>query len=218
MASRRSALRPGATVGRRRSATRSRRPPIRATLGSTWFRVALSSGLLFGVGAAGTFAHWTDDVTMTGITFTAGTIDLKVNNLDTIASYTTLNISNMVPGNTVAGVLTVKSSGTAPLKYTATSTATDSDGKNLRGALTVKVTGDSSVTGSSPSATCAGSALSGTGSSLNTGLITTGRLLAAGGATESICIQVTLPSGASSSLQGGTTNVSLTFTGTSDLS
>jgi len=201
---------------RRASRTRSR-ASLRSTIGSTWFRVALSSGLLFGVGAAGTFAHWTDDVTVTGITFTAGTIDLKVNNLDTITGYTTLNISNMVPGNTVAGVLTVKSSGTAPLKYTATSTATDSDGKNLRGALTVKVTGDSSVTGSSPSATCAGSTLSGTSSSLNTGLITTGRLLAAGGATESICIQVTLPSGASSSLQGGTTNVSLTFTGTSDL-
>jgi predicted ribosomally synthesized peptide with SipW-like signal peptide len=176
----------------------------------------MSTGLLFGIGSAGTFAHWTDEVTVTGITFTAGTIDLKVNNQDTVTGYTTLNITNMVPGNSVAGVLTVKNSGTAPLKYTATSAATNGDTKNLRGNLTVKVTGDGSVTGSSPAATCAGSALSGTGTALNGGLVTTGRLLAAN-ASETVCLQVTLPSSAASSLQGATTDVSLTFSGTSDL-
>ena len=123
----------------------------------------------------------------------------------------------MVPGNSVAGVLVVKNSGTAPLKYTATSTATNGDSKNLRGGLTVKVTGDSSVTGSSPSATCNGSALSGTNNALNAGLVTTGRLLAPN-ASENLCIQVTLPSTAASGLQGATTDVSLAFTGTSDLS
>jgi predicted ribosomally synthesized peptide with SipW-like signal peptide len=216
MASRR-AERPKGSVGQRRSTTRRRRASMRAVAGSTWLRVVLSSGLLFGIGAAGTFAHWTDAVTVSGVTFTAGTIDLKVNNLDTVASYTTLNISNMVPGNSVAGVLTIKNSGTAPLKYTATSSGTNADSKDLRSGLTVKVTGDSSVTGSSPSATCAGSALSGTGaSSVNSQFITTGRLLASNG-TETICLQVTLPSTAASSLQGATTNVTLTFTGTSDL-
>jgi predicted ribosomally synthesized peptide with SipW-like signal peptide len=178
--------------------------------------VLLSTGLLFGIGSAGTFAHWTDEVTVTGVTFTAGTIDLKVNNQDTVTGYTTLNINNMVPGNSVAGVLTVKNSGTAPLKYTATSSATNGDSKNLRGNLTVKVTGDGNVTGSSPSATCAGSALSGTGSGLNGGLVTTGRLLSSN-ASENLCIQVTLPTSAASSLQGATTDVTLTFTGTSDL-
>jgi alternate signal-mediated exported protein len=174
--------------------------------------------LLFGIGSAGTFAHWTDQVTVTGITFTAGTIDLKVNNQDTVTGYTTLNIANMVPGNSVAGVLTIKNAGTAPLKYTATSTATNADGKNLRGNLTVKVTGDGSVSGSSPSATCASSALSGTGTALNGGLVTTGRLLSANGGNETLCIQITLPSSAASTLQGATTDVSLTFSGTSDLS
>ena len=190
---------------------------MRAALKSTGFRVLLSTGLFFGIGSAGTFAHWTDEVSVTGITFTAGTIDLKVNNLDTVTGYTTLNISNMVPGNSVAGVLSVKNSGTAPLKYTATSSATNADSKNLRGGLTVKVTGDSSVSGSSPSGTCSGSALSGTGSALNAGLVTTGRLLSAN-ASENLCVQVTLPSSAASALQGATTDVTLTFTGTSDLS
>jgi predicted ribosomally synthesized peptide with SipW-like signal peptide len=189
----------------------------KSTVTSTGFRVLLSTGLLFGIGSAGTFAHWTDQVTVTGITFTAGTIDLKVNNQDTVTGYTTLNISNMVPGNSVAGVLSVKNAGTAPLKYTAVSAATNGDSKNLRGGLTVKVTGDSSVTGSSPSATCNGSSLSGTGSALNSGLVTTGRLLTAN-ASENLCVQVTLPSSASTSLQGATTDVTVTFTGTSDLS
>jgi len=203
-------------MGRRAAPHRSLLSSTGSVIKSTGFRVLLSSGLLFGIGSAGTFAHWTDGVTVTGITFTAGTIDLKVNNQDTVTGYTTLNISNMVPGNSVAAVLAVKNSGTAPLKYTATSSATNGDSKNLRGNLTVKVTGDSSITGSSPSATCAGSALSGTGSALNGGLLTTGRLLSSN-ASENLCIQVTLPSAAASSLQGATTDVTLTFTGTSDL-
>jgi len=189
----------------------------RSTIKSTWFRVLLSTGLLFGIGSAGTFAHWTDQVTVTGITFTAGTIDLRVNNQDTVTGYTSLNISNMVPGNSVAAVLAVKNSGTAPLKYTATSSATNGDSKNLRGGLTVKVTGDSSASGSSPSATCSGSALSGTNNALNAGLVTTGCLLSPG-SSENLCLQVTLPSSAASALQGATTDVTLTFTGTSDLS
>ena len=189
---------------------------VKSTVTSTGFRVLLSTGLLFGIGSAGTFAHWTDQVTVTGVTFTAGTIDLKVNNQDTVTGYTTLNISNMVPGNSVAGVLSIKNAGTAPLKYTAVSAATNGDSKNLRGGLTVKVTGDSSVTGSSPSATCAGTALSGTTTALNGGLVTTGRLLAAA-TEEKLCVQVTLPSSAAGTLQGATTDVTFTFTGTSDL-
>lgn len=179
----------------------------------TTVRVLLSAGLVLGMGSAGTFAFWTDEVTVTGITITAGTIDLQVNDLDTVTGYTSLNITNMVPGNSVAAVLTVKNAGTASLKYTATSTASNS----LGSALTLKVTGNSSVTGSSPSATCAGSALSGTGTSLNGSMIGTGRLLTAS-QSEPICVQLTLPSDAASSLQGTSTSVSLAFTGTSDLS
>ena len=107
-------------------------------------------------------------------------------------NYTTLNLATMVPSNTVAGVLTIKNTGTAPVKYTAVSTASNADGKGLGAALVVKVTGDASVTGTSPSATCAGTALAGTATGLGGNLVTTGRLLA-GGASESVCVQVTLP-------------------------
>ena len=184
---------------------------------STRLRAALSLGVVLGVGSVSTFAFWSDTATVAGTTFTAGSIDLRVNNQDAVTGYTTLNIATMVPGNSTAGVLTIKNQGLSPLKYTASTAATNTDGKNLRGALTVKVTLDTSTTGSSPSATCSSAAAAGTASTLNGSLITTGRLLAPG-ATEVLCIQATLPSGASTSLQGASTDVVFSFTGTSDLS
>jgi predicted ribosomally synthesized peptide with SipW-like signal peptide len=187
-------------------------------LASARTRAALSLGVVLAVGATGTFAYWTDSVTVSGTTFTAGTIDLKVNNADSVSGYTSLNLGNLVPGNSVAGILTIKNSGTAPLKFTAATTATNADNKNLRGALVVKVTGDTSVSGASPAATCAGTALAGWSTTLNGPLLSTGQQLAPGGGTQTICVQVTLPANADTALQGATTSVDFSFTGTSDLS
>jgi len=180
-------------------------------------RAALSLGVVLSVGATGTFAYWTDAATVGGTTFTAGTIDLKANGSDNVTGYTTLNLSAMVPGNSTAAVLTIANTGTAPLKYTASGTATNADGKDLRGALVVKVTGDATTSGTTPTVTCPGAALAGAGTSLNGALLPTGRLVAAG-ASEKVCVQVTLPAAAATTLQGATTSVVLTFTGTSDLS
>ena len=194
------------------AAARGRRRPRRAipsVLRSARLRAVLGLGIVAVLGTTGTFAFWTDDVVISGTTFTTGTIDLQVNGSNAIAGYTTLSLATMVPGNTVAGVLTIRNNGTAPLKYTAVTTATNTDTKNLRGSLEVKVTGDAAVTDSSPTATCNGTALAGTA--------TSGRLLAAG-ATETICVQVKLADAAASALQGATTDVVLTFTGTSDVS
>jgi predicted ribosomally synthesized peptide with SipW-like signal peptide len=195
----------------RRLARASRRADSRS------LRILLSLGMVVGVGATGTFAAWTDSVTVSGTSITTGTIDLKVNSLDNVAGYTTMNIANMVPGNTTAGVLTVKNSGTAPLKYYLDASASNADGKGLGAALTAKVTADAATTGSSPAVACNGAALSGSGSAFSTGLLGSAaspRLLAAG-ASETLCIQATLPTSAGSSLQGATTNITFTFNGTS---
>lgn len=202
--------------GRRARQRLPRRSPWRV-LASARVRAALGLGAVLAAGATGTFAYWTDAVTVSGAKFTAATIDLKVNNLDTVTGYATLNISTMVPGNSVAGVLTIKNGGTAAMKYTAVTTATNADGKDLRSSLVVKVTGAATVTGTSPTATCGGTALTGSGTTLNASLLSTGRLLAAG-ASETVCVQVTLNSAAPTSVQGGTTDVVFTFNGTSDLS
>lgn len=185
-------------------------------LASARVRAVLGLGVVLSTGVTGTFAHWTDAVTVSGAHFGSGTIDLKVNNADSLPAYTSLNLSTMVPGNSVAGVLTIKNSGIAPLKYTAITTATNADGKNLRGSLVVKVTGASAATGTSPSMTCSGSALTGAQTTLNGSLLSTGRLLAAG-ASETVCVQVTLDAAASTSLQGAATDVVFTFNATSDV-
>lgn len=202
--------------GRRARQRPQRFTPLRV-LASARLRAALGLGVVLSGFVTGTFAYWTDAATVSGTTFSSGTIDLRVNNLDTVTGYTSMNISTMVPGNSMAGVLTIRNNGTAPLKYTALTTATDADGKNLRGSLTVKVTGAAAVTGSSPAMTCGGTTLTGSGSTLNGSLISTARQLAAG-ASETVCVQVTLPAAASTTLQGATTSVVFTFNATSDLS
>ncbi|MDX6326998.1 MAG: hypothetical protein QOK15_3352 [Nocardioidaceae bacterium] len=179
-------------------------------------RYLLSAGTVIGVSVTGTLAVWSDSVTVSGSTFSTGTIDLQVNGLDTVTGYTTMNVSTMVPGNSTAGVLTVKNNGTAPLKYYVDATASNADGKGLGSALTVKVTGDAVTSGSSPAVTCAGTALANTGTSFAANLLasTSPRLLAAG-ASENLCIQATLPGSAVTGLQNATTNVGFTVYGNS---
>ena len=172
-------------------------------------RAALALGAIVCVGVGGTYAYWSDSVPVSGVTITSGTLDLKVNNADSITNYSGLNLTNMVPGNSTAAVLTVQNAGNVPLTYYADGSATGP----LGAALVVKITGDTSVTGSGSSATCAGTALANSGTSFSSNLIGSSanpRTLAAG-ASESICVQATLPSTASSSLQGTTTNIALTF-------
>lgn len=195
-----------------------RRSPHRRSLTSRLrserLRAALALGLLAPFTCAGTLAAWTDSVTVTGSTFSAGRIDLKVNGGDSNVAFTTINLAAMVPGNTTAGVLTVSNAGTAPLKYTASAATTNADGKGLGALLVAKVTGDATTTGSAPAKTCAGAALAGTGTALDANLVTTSRTLAAG-ASETLCVMVTLPSTAPSSVQGATTDATFTFSGTS---
>ncbi|RNL62961.1 hypothetical protein EFK50_14650 [Nocardioides marmoriginsengisoli] len=189
----------------------------RCRLASRRLRATLGLGLALSLGVLGTRASWTDEVTVVGATFTAGTIDLKVNGGDTNVTLPAHVLAGMVPGSSAAGVLTVSNAGTAPLKYSATSAATNADGKNLAGALVVKVTGAAAATGTSPTRTCPGATLAGTGASLNGALVATRRLLAAG-ASETLCVEVLLPAAAPSALQGATTSATFTFSGTSDLS
>jgi predicted ribosomally synthesized peptide with SipW-like signal peptide len=164
-------------------------------LTSVRVRALLSLGVVASVGATGTFAYWTDAVSVTGTSFTAGTIILQANGADdTLANgYAALSLATFVPGNSTAGVVTIKNNGTAPLKYSA---ASSSDASTLSDAMVVKVTNDATTSGS---------------------LATAKRSLAAG-ASETICIQVALPTSAHTSLQGASSAVTFTFTATSDLS
>lgn len=185
-------------------------------LASVRARAALSLGVVLAVGSTGTFAYWTDDVTVRGTSFTAGTLDLQVNDLNTVTAYTTLNLTTMVPGNSMAGTLVIRNNGNVPLKYTGATAATNTDGKNLAGNLTARVT-LGAVSGTSPAMTCGGTLVAGGGTTTIATLTTPKRELAPN-TTETICVEVTLPAGAPSTVQAGKTDVTFTFTGTSDLS
>lgn len=208
----------GRTVAEHRAGRRTRRTRLARLCSSVPIRAALSLGVLLGGGSLASYAYWSDEVTVAGTTFTAGSLDLVVNgDTDDSVTFTAMNIANMSPGASTAGVLTVANTGTVALKYTVATTASNTDGKNLAGALTLQVTGASTVTGTAPSATCAGTALPGTASALTANLVTSGRLLAAG-ATETLCVQAGLPATAAGTLQGAQTNVTFAFAATSDLS
>jgi predicted ribosomally synthesized peptide with SipW-like signal peptide len=194
-------------------------------LDSRALRALLSLGLVVGVGATGTYAYWTDQAVITGTTIQAGTIDLKASTnggttyADNPTDFTTMNVSTMVPGDTTAGIITIKNNGTAPLTYSATSFGSNGDSKSLATALAVKVTLDTSTTGTGRAVTCAGTQLAGSGTTIGltaTNLMSSAspRTLAAG-ASEKICIQVGLPAAADTALQGATTNLTFTFNGTS---
>ncbi len=180
-------------------------------------RLALSLGVLLGVGSVGSYAYWTRSVTVPSSSFTAGNLDLLVNaTASDVVTFSALSLGGMAPGNTTAGVLTVKNAGSVTLKYTVATGTTNVDGKGLAAALTGKVTGAGTVTGTAPTATCSGTALSGTASGFTTDLVTTGRVLAPN-TSETLCVQAGLPATAANTLQTAATTITLTFHATSKL-
>ena len=190
------------------------------TLSSARLRAALGIGVVLGIGSVSTLAAWTDDVSITGTTFSAGVLDLEVNNLEAYAT-TTLGMSAMVPGNTSAEILTIKNGGTVPLTYTLTGglTGTNASAYSSNAALVLTVKTGATRSGSGNTATCNGgtsiysAALTTT---TTTAIINTGRLVAVGG-TEPLCFQVTFSATAPSTLQGNTATATFTATGSSDV-
>ena len=197
---------------------------------SPWWRSPrlrglLSLGIVAGAFTIGTYAFWTDDATIIGTTFTAGTLDLKVNASDSYTT-TTLGMSStpMVPGDTSAEVLTLKNGGTVPLTYTLTGglTGTDAAAYSAAGALTLTVVAGGSVNGTGNAATCAGGTTIYSPTALTnvttTAIIGTRRGPLAATGTEALCFQITFDASAPSSLQGKTATATFTATGTSDVS
>ena len=107
-------------------------------------------GVVVALGTTGTFAFWTDSVTVSGTTFTSGTLDLQVNNADSVSNASgTLTMTNMAPGATSAQILTVKNNGNVPLKWTlaANLTGTNASDFDTANALTVLVKTGATVNG-----------------------------------------------------------------------
>lgn len=193
--------------------------------GSGRIRAFLCLGLLGGLGATTSMAYWTDDVTISGATFTAGTLDLEVDDADPFTGATVLSMTDMVPGNTSAQVLTIENAGTVPLTYTLAGGLSGAGAADYSssGALRLTVVLDGTKAGSGSTSTCAGGSTILSPTALTS--TTTTSLLAqrpspalAPASTETLCLQVTFDAAAPASLQGGAVSVALTATGTSDVS
>ena len=201
---------------------RARRTPLWR---STRMRALLSLGLVTAIFVTGTYAYWTDDVTITGTTFTAGTLDLQVNDQD---SYTTSTLgmasTPMVPGDTSAEVLTLRNNGTVPLKYTLTGglTGTDATEFHTAAALELTIVAGATRSGSDNTATCTGGTVVVGPIALtnitSTAIIGTRRGPVAAAGTEALCFQVAFKATAPSTLQGKTATATFTAIGTSDVS
>lgn len=198
-------------MGRRR-ATRQRDA---ASEGSIRLRALLSAGMVLGLGAVGTLAAWTDESTATA-TFTAGTLDLKLKEMPNGAladsvGITSLNMTNMYPGVSKAGLVQVSNSGSVPLSYTLTSSAiAGGTGGSLGTSLQVGVHSGATVTGTPPAESCSGGTSVGGPASLAS-LSVTGPTTLAPANTEILCLVVSMPLDADTSLQGKSATATFTF-------
>jgi alternate signal-mediated exported protein len=190
----------------------SRATSSRSRTGRALLALAVAAVLL--LGGRSTLAFWTRSASVSPGSIKSGSIDLKVDGVDNDSAFSTLALSGMQPGDTTAAIITVKNGGLSPLTYTVNAAATNADGKNLRSVLVVKVTTDSTVTGTGHARTCAGTAIAGSATSFTTGLVPTARTLAAG-AQETLCVQATLPNAApvstTTTYQNASTAVTFAF-------
>lgn len=181
--------------------------------------VTLAGAVTLASLAAGavSLAVFTDTETVDA-TFTSGTIILDATKIDGLSTTLALG-DNWVPGDSVKGVVEVQNDGTNQLRYSLTSTTTSVAGPNggvLNAALTVEVrvadvdntctlfTGTvlqaSEVLGASnglfgdPSAT-----------------VGTGDRTVDSGASDFICVKVSLPGTTGDTYQGATATTTFTF-------
>lgn len=167
-----------------------------------------ASVVLAGAPWAFTQAVFTDTETVTGNTFSTGTIVLGLSSTSAV-----LTLSGVFPGDKVTAPLTVSNSGTGALRYAMSSSATNA---TLAGGINGTVKSGVTLCDNTGFGLTGSSVTTGTMDSLGFGSSSQGaqsgdRSLAAG-ASETLCFQAELPTSAGNTLQGLSTTVTLTFT------
>jgi predicted ribosomally synthesized peptide with SipW-like signal peptide len=177
-------------------------------------KVVAALGSLSGAVWASTYATFSDSATATS-TFTAGSVDLLVNaEVDDAYAFTSLESSNLKPGDVIYAPLTIANNGSLGFTYSMSSSSTNADSKALRDTLKL---GAKTVA----NAAACDSAGVGYAASITTvmaeGAISSAAIASrslASGASEVLCFKVELPSTAGDSLQGATTTTTMTFSAT----
>lgn len=186
-------------------------------------RAVLSVGLVLGLGYWATTAYWTDQATVTGGSFTAGSMDLQFDagaaaGQGTDYAKASLTWTGLAPSEQKAFNLTVRNVGDPPFTYTATVTRAATPAWSYVGTpLTVRLYSGTAVADTTypQQDSCSGAALGPAQAvdATSKTLLTTAQEVAAGG-NQPICIVVGLDSAADSANQAKTGAVSLRFTAT----
>ncbi len=173
-------------------------------------RAVLSTGIVLGLGTVGTLAAWSASTTTTSGTFTTGTVDLWLNDVNaTQAAPLTVPLgSALLPGRSAAVRITVQNRGDVPATYTTRVRGVGTAGTAVQ--LTVVVGG--TISGS----TCAGTpaVTNMTLTAADASILGTRGPLAAGTGAEVLCLQFGLPLGSPNAAQSATGSVVVTFDGT----
>lgn len=179
--------------------------------------VTLAGAVTLASLAAGavSLAVFTDTETVDA-TFTSGTIILDATKIDALD----LAVGgNWVPGDSVKGVVEVQNDGTNQLRYSLTSTTTSVAGPNggvLNAALTVEVRvadADNTCTLFTGAALQASEVLGASNGLFGdpSATVGTGDRTVASGASDFICVKVSLPGTTGDTYQGATATTTFTF-------
>lgn len=199
----------------RGSRRRSHRGSWLRRIASTRVRAVLALGCLFGIGATGTLAYWTDSATVNSGTFTSGTLNMKVNSVEgnpTPYAWTAFTLTNMVPGESVAAAIPVQNVGSTDFTYTATATGTGTLLPSMRFTAYVGGTATNNPTGGLRTGTCSGTSM-GTLTLTATAAtaIGTAQTLSANTGTQNICVVAALVSTAPTTDQGKSASATYVF-------
>lgn len=186
----------------------SRPRSIAKGLRSTPVRAVLSLGVVFGFGAVGTLAYWTDSATLSGGDFVSGNLDINLSDPPSSTDFTSrFALTNMLPGHSKAAIVIVNNDGTADFTYTATGAAPGPLAPKLR----FRVVSGATVSGAGSSQTCSGGSqlFDGALGATATAVIGANRPLSAD-QDETLCLEARMPTGVEDG-QSLSTTVAFTF-------
>jgi predicted ribosomally synthesized peptide with SipW-like signal peptide len=174
------------------------------------------TALIGATGATMSLALFTDSAAANANAFTTGTVHIGI-----LPAATILQAPAMMPGDTVNGSVAVTNTGTAPMRYVVTGSASNLDTKGLASQLVVTIrqpdgnagttctafTGNVLWTGAVPYVE---GVLIGTNFGVNHPYGAGARPLASG-ISETLCFRATLPAATGNGYQGTTTTMTFTF-------
>lgn len=173
-------------------------------------RALLALGPLVGLSWLGAYAAFTDSVDVT-TSFSTGSVVIRADDQGGTVAFTSLSMTDMVPGSVRYAPLRISNGGSIAFNYTMATAVTGST--VLAGALDIgiKVVPSATCTVTEYNASSTVAYASATG--LARAAIASRPL--ASGASEFLCYRVELPAGAANSLQGLSTSATFTFSATS---